>query len=131
MALEAFRNVSASLPVTSFICAFTLVIASSASVSLSSASISLLALTRKLVAFRNANEAMLVGDLNIVEAQGDLLVFERRSADQHLICAFNMGGIDLDWRPSQPDRWRLVKSVNDGDTGLLPAYAAKILEKIA
>jgi alpha-glucosidase len=92
---------------------------------------SMLALTRKLVAFRNANEAMLVGDLRIVEAQGDLLVFERRSADQHLICAFNMGGIDLDWRPSQPDRWRLVKSVNDGGTGLLPAYAAKILEKIA
>ncbi len=92
---------------------------------------SMLALTRKLIAFRNANEAMLVGDLRIVEAHNDLLVFERWSADQHLICAFNMGGSDIEWRPAQPDRWRLVKAVNDARAGSLPAYAAKIMEKIA
>ncbi len=92
---------------------------------------SMLALTRRLIAFRNANEAMLVGDLSIVEAQGDLLVFERRSANQHLICAFNMGGAATDWQPAQPDRWRLVKSVNDAAPGSLTAYAAKIMEKIA
>ncbi len=92
---------------------------------------SMLALTRELVAFRNANEAMLIGDLHILEAQGDLLAFERRSANQHLICAFNMGGSEIDWYPAQPDRWRLVKSVNEASAGSLPAYAAKIIEKIA
>lgn len=92
---------------------------------------SMLALTRKLVAFRNANEAMLVGDLSIIEAQGDLLVFERRSTNQHIVCAFNMGGAAIDWQPAQPDRWRVVKSVNDATPDSLPAYAAKIMEKIA
>lgn len=92
---------------------------------------SMLALTRKLIVFRNANEAMLVGDLRIIDAQGDLLVFERRCANQHLICAFNMGGAAIDWQPVQPDRWRVVKSVNDEAPGSLAAFAAKIMEKIA
>ncbi len=92
---------------------------------------SMLALTRKLIAFRNVNEAMLIGDLHIIEAQSDLLVFERRSANQHLICAFNMGGEDTNWQPAQPDRWRMVKSENDATPGSLPAYGAKVMEKIA
>ena len=92
---------------------------------------SMLRLTRELIATRNANEAMLIGDLNIIEAQNDLLVFERRSANQHLICAFNMGDTTTDWQPAQPDRWRMVTSVNDEGSGALPAYAAVIMEKIA
>lgn len=92
---------------------------------------SMLALTRKLIAFRNTNEAMLIGDLHIIEAQSDLLVFERRSANQHLICEFNMGAEAISWQPAQPDRWRMVKSVNDAAPGSLPAYAAKVMEKIA
>ena len=92
---------------------------------------SLLSLTRDLLAFRNAHEAMLVGGLTIIEAKGDLLVFERRSATQHLICAFNMGATPLEWQPSQPDRWRIVKQVNhDGGWGLGP-YGAWIAERIA
>ena len=92
---------------------------------------SMLALTRKLISFRNANEAMLVGDLGIIEAHGDLLVFERRSAKQHLVCAFNMGSAPAEWQPAQPGRWRVINSVNDASAGLLPAYGAKIMEKIA
>lgn len=92
---------------------------------------SMLALTRKLIAFRNANEAMLIGDLMIIEAQSDLLVFERRSANQHLVCAFNMGAKAVDWQPSQPDRWRQAESVNDAKPCSLPAYAATVMEKIA
>jgi alpha-glucosidase len=92
---------------------------------------SMLALTRMLIALRNANEAMLIGDLRIIEARGGLLVFERRCANQHLVCAFNMGGTPAEWHPAQPDRWHVVKSVNDASTGLLPAYGATIMEKIA
>lgn len=92
---------------------------------------SMLALTRKLIAFRNANDAMLVGDLQVIEAKSDLLVFERRSENQHLVCAFNMGAAPIDWQPAQPDRWRMTKSVNEARPGFLPAYAAMVLEKIA
>ncbi|HEV7234119.1 MAG TPA: alpha-glucosidase [Sphingorhabdus sp.] len=92
---------------------------------------SMLALTRALIALRNANEAMLVGDLRIVEASGDLLVFERRSASQHLVCAFNMGAQPVEWQPSQPDRWRSLQSINGATGASLPAYAATIFEKIA
>ncbi|MBL0923310.1 MAG: alpha-glucosidase [Sphingomonadaceae bacterium] len=92
---------------------------------------SMLALTRELIAFRNNNDAMLVGDLNILEARGDLLVFERRSAQQHLVCAFNMGATPLKWQPAQPDRWRMIKSVNDATAASLPSYAAQISQKIA
>jgi alpha-glucosidase len=92
---------------------------------------SMLALTRKLVAFRNANEAMLTGDLKVIEAKDRLLVFERRSENQHLVCAFNLGGDEIDWRPAQPDRWRMLESVNDARSASLPAYAAKIMQKIA
>ena len=92
---------------------------------------SLLSLTRDLLAFRNAHEAMLVGGLTIIEARGDLLVFERRSAAEHLICAFNMAATPLEWQPPQPDRWRIVKHVNhDGGWGLGP-YGAWIAERIA
>ena len=92
---------------------------------------SMLALTKRLIATRNANEALQIGDLQIVEARGDLLVFERRSPHQHLICAFNMGSEAVSWQPAQPDRWRMLTSVNDATSQMLPAFAAQIMEKIA
>lgn len=92
---------------------------------------SMLTLTRRLLAIRNSNEALQSGDLKILEAQGDLLVFERRSHQQTLICAFNMGPREIHWQPAQPDRWRSVTSVNESTSTALPAFAASILEKIA
>ncbi len=92
---------------------------------------SMLALTRTLLATRNNNEALQGGDLKIIEAQNDLLVFERRSSNQHLVCAFNMGGQPVSWQPAQPDRWRMLASVNEATPQSLPPFAAKIMEKIA
>lgn len=92
---------------------------------------SMLTLTKQLLAIRNSNAALQSGDLKIVEAHGDLLVFERRSPQQTLICAFNMGGEAIDWQPAQPDRWRTLTLVNDATPQSLPAFAAIILEKIA
>jgi alpha-glucosidase len=92
---------------------------------------SLLNVTRELLAFRNAHEAMLVGDLQIVEASGSLLVFERRSEGQHLLCAFNMGGEATQWQPAQPDRWRILKTANQDSGWKLGPYAAWVAEKIA
>jgi alpha-glucosidase len=92
---------------------------------------SLLALTRKLLAFRNANEALLVGDMKIVEAKGDLLVFERYSDSQHVLCAFNMSGEQIDWQPVQRDRWRIVKNVNQEAGWQLAPYGAWVAERLA
>jgi alpha-glucosidase len=92
---------------------------------------SMLELTRRLIAFRQANDALLTGSLNMIEASDALLVFERVSADQHLLCAFNLGGAALDWQPAQPDRWRVVEAVNESGGWALPAYGGLIAERIA
>jgi alpha-glucosidase len=92
---------------------------------------SLLCLTRDLLIFRNGHEAMLDGDLKIIEAKGDLLVFERNSHDQHLICAFNMGANSIEWQPPQPDRWRITKGVNHDAGWSLGPYGALVAERIA
>ena len=92
---------------------------------------SMLALTKTLLGTRNNSEALQSGDLKIIEALGDLLVFERRSPNQHLVCAFNMGRQPVLWQPAQPDRWRMLTSVNAATSQSLPPFAAKIMEKIA
>jgi alpha-glucosidase len=92
---------------------------------------SLLNLTRQLIALRNANDALLVGGLKIVEASGPLLVFERTSDHQHLVCAYNFGDQPLDWMPAQPDRWRMIENVNGSEGWKLPAFGGYIAERIA
>jgi alpha-glucosidase len=92
---------------------------------------SLLHLTRRLLAFRNANDALLTGRLSVTEASNDLLVFERVCTSEHLVCVFNFGDQSLAWKPAQPDRWRVVESVNGAAAWDLPPYGALIAERIA
>lgn len=92
---------------------------------------SLLNLTRRLIAFRKAHDALLIGKLDIVEAQGDLLVFERSHEGAHLMCAFNLGRQPVSWQPSQPDRWRTIESINCGSTQHLPPFGAYVAERLA
>ncbi len=89
---------------------------------------SMLSLTRDLIAFRNANPALLSGDLHILKAEGDLLVFERKGA-QHLLCAFNMGAQTLGWLPDQPGHWKILRSVNGKGDFALNGYGAWVAEK--
>ncbi len=92
---------------------------------------STLHLTRRLLAFRNANEALLLGDLMVTDANEALLVFERRSHGQHVVCAFNFTDAAISWKPAQSDRWRVVEAVNGAAPWSLPAYGALIAERIA
>jgi alpha-glucosidase len=92
---------------------------------------SMLELTRSFIAFRKANVALLVGSLRVIEASDTLLVFERVTRDQHLLCAFNLGDAGLNWQPAQPDRWRVVRSVNEANNWTIPAFAGLIAERIA
>jgi alpha-glucosidase len=92
---------------------------------------SMLALTRRLIAFRGANDALRVGTVQVIEASDDLLVFERVSATQKLLCTFNFGAETRVWLPAQPDRWRIAERVATGDGWSLPPFGAIFAEQIA
>lgn len=90
---------------------------------------SLLTFTKQLVSFRRANDALLTGSFRIIEASNSLLVFERVSSDQHLVCAFNFGTEPLEWQPTQPDCWRLIKSIGNSRLGALLPLAGLIAQR--
>ncbi len=92
---------------------------------------SVLALTRRIVAFRNASDALRTGSINMIEASDDVLVFERKSAGQHVLCLFNFNADIRAWEPAQRDRWRVVESVNGANGWTLPPFGALIAERIA
>jgi alpha-glucosidase len=52
---------------------------------------SMLVLHRELLALRRAHPALAVGAIALLEAEGDLLVYERRSGDERLLVALNLG----------------------------------------
>ncbi len=92
---------------------------------------SLLHLTRRLIAFRQANDALMTGDLRVIQADHALLVFEREATGQTLLCAFNLSPEPTAWTPPDPDRWRVVEAVNDAAAWQLPPYAALVAKRIA
>src|SRR5262249_23075737 len=54
---------------------------------------STLSLTRQLVRLRNQHAALRLGDMRIIEASASLLIFERVSEGERLLCAFNLGAV--------------------------------------
>jgi alpha-glucosidase len=64
--------------------------------------------TRDVLALRKAHPALLTGDIRIVEAGEAILAIERRSADETMLCAFNLSPEPQRWAPQQPDRWHTV-----------------------
>lgn len=92
---------------------------------------SLLHLTRRLIAIRNANPALRSGSIAISEASSTLLVFERVSDDQRLVCAFSFTDAAQHWSPAQPDRWRVIETVNGAEPWTLPPFGAIVAEQIA
>jgi alpha-glucosidase len=90
---------------------------------------SLLELTRHLIAFRQSHQALLVGDLRVIEASQSLLVFERHSGGDHFLCVFNFGEEDVDWAPPRADPWRVLESVGGGQIGSVPAFGALIAQR--
>lgn len=92
---------------------------------------SMLHATRRFVSLHQTNEALRSGDIRILEAQDDVLVFERKSARQTLLCAFNMGGGDIGWKPERPGQWRIVEAVGSVDEWEIGPYGACIAESLA
>ena len=91
---------------------------------------SILQLTRRLIALRSANDALMQGSVTIIEADQNLLVFRRESVAQSLICVFNLGGDSSVWQPEQPDRWRVIEAVGGAASWNLPSYSGLVAERI-
>jgi alpha-glucosidase len=53
---------------------------------------SLLRLHRRLLALRRAHPALATGDIALLDAGDDILAYERRSGDDRLLVALNLGG---------------------------------------
>jgi alpha-glucosidase len=91
---------------------------------------SILHLTRRLIAMRKAHRALTVGDWRTVAVGPALLVFERRTEGQTLLCVFNLGAEAIDWRPTDAEAWRPIKTVNGAADWMFPAYAAVVAERV-
>ena len=88
---------------------------------------SMLQTTRRLVAFRKAHTCLLLGEMNLLEADADLLCFERVHCGERLLCVFNLGHAPVGW--TMPQGVRVIESVNLMETfrGVLPAMAGLVL----
>jgi alpha-glucosidase len=53
---------------------------------------SVLEFYRALLAFRKAHPALAKGSIHLLESAGDVLAFIRETAEERLLCVFNMGG---------------------------------------
>jgi len=58
---------------------------------------SVLALTRQLLAVRSAHAALRTGAIRLVDGPDDLLLFERGSEAETVLCAFNLGEREIVW----------------------------------
>lgn len=91
---------------------------------------SLLNLTRHLLAFRHASDALMRGDVRVIDASETVLAIERSTADETMLCVFNMSPEPVEWRPAQPDRWRSEESVGQVADWRFGSYAAMIARRI-
>ena len=90
----------------------------------------MLNLTRRLIAFRHASEALMTGDVTMLAATDSLLAFERSAGAETLLCVFNLAPEPLDWAPADPSRWRPVETVGAVDGWRFGGYAGLIATRI-
>ncbi len=91
---------------------------------------SILQLTRRLIALRGENDALMQGNVTIIEASRNLLAFTRESDAQSLLCVLNLGADELTWQPEQPDRWQVIEAVGGATEWNLPQYSGLVAERI-
>lgn len=91
---------------------------------------SMLSLTRRLLAFRAGEEALLWGSMRIVTATDTLLAFERDYEGERLFCQFNFGAEPRTAPPPQPDLWRIVEQVGEVEGWRMGPFAAFVARRI-
>ena len=91
---------------------------------------SLLNLTRRLLAFRHASDALMTGAVTMLAVTDSLLAFERSARAETLLCVFNLASDPIDWTPDAPAQWRPVETVGAIDGSRLGGYAGMIATRI-
>ncbi len=77
---------------------------------------SVLVLHRRLLSLRRAHPALAIGAFALLDAEGDVLAYERRSGDQRLVIALNLGDEPREWAlPSWAHHARALLSTVLGD----------------
>ncbi len=78
---------------------------------------SMLALTRRLIMLRHDYDALLLGEMTIIEASDAVLVFERSIPGETLLCAFNLSDHDIWPACLKTGRLHVIEQVGvlDGD----------------
>jgi alpha-glucosidase len=89
-----------------------------------------LALTRRLVAFRQRHPALRAGSLRFIDSGQDVLAFERRAGPQTLLCVFNLGRTMRSWQPESGKRWQLLEQVGAATGSTLPPLSGLIAEQL-
>jgi alpha-glucosidase len=90
---------------------------------------SLLNLTRHLLAFRHASDALMRGSARVIEASEAILAIERTTPGETLLCVFNMTAESVEWRPAQPDSWHVAEHVGAVADWRFGGYAAMIARR--
>lgn len=92
---------------------------------------SMLALTRRLLATRQANEALRTGAIRFLETPEDVLAFERVSGAQRLLCVFSFAAAARDWAPEDAAAWQVIEQVGEVEPWQLGPFAGVIAERRA
>ena len=90
-----------------------------------------LAYTRRVLALRNANEALLSGTMHVIEASEAVLAFERSTPDQRLLCVFNLGSEPCAWQPPDAPHWDIIECSAKVDSWNLPGLTGLIAQRSA
>jgi len=81
-----------------------------------------LTLYRRLLALRRAHPALVIGDIALLDAEGDVLAYERRTGDERLLIALNLGHVPQNLAlPSWAHHGRPLLSTVVGD----PSFAGE------
>jgi alpha-glucosidase len=83
-----------------------------------------LALTRRLIALRQASPALKLGAFIPLAAPPSLLAFERRFEGERVLCLFNLGETTVEWPPAGD--WRILAAVNGAELQHLPPLSGLI-----
>ncbi|WP_235562628.1 alpha-glucosidase family protein [Brevundimonas sp. Root1423] len=88
---------------------------------------SMLHATRRLVAFRKAHPALMLGEMTLLDRNDDLLAFERVHDGERVVCVFNLGFEPVVW--TLPEGHQVLEAVNLGSAvdGMLPPMAGLVL----
>ncbi|HYL72128.1 MAG TPA: alpha-amylase family glycosyl hydrolase [Candidatus Dormibacteraeota bacterium] len=86
-----------------------------------------LVLSRRLLGLRRRLPALRGGALRVLEADGDILVFERGAGE--LLCAFNFGRQSHALRSVAPGAWRVLEAVGGAGMWTLPPWSGLIAQR--